>query len=743
MSLAHWPMCRSPLRPILLALATWLSLAAATSPAAVRADERLPIEIRKVEIGYGGVYKSGFVTPIWLTLSSSRDVKGVVEVLAADGDGVPVAFAATSGGNEGATTLKANEETPLRVDAKIGPAKSVLSVQLRDPESGAVLWKERFPDSTPRPIASTAELIVSLGESPALAQAAPLVPRGSDHIVVPAMVTDPERLPEAWWGWEGVRTIVTSIGTGSLSEKLSPNQWNALAQWVELGGGRLVIVVGEGGRELLTDDHPLTELIPGKLVDIVPLRDLERLNELTGHSLAVTSDAARPRLTQFAPSRGRIELTVTGQREELPLLVRASHGFGEVAFLALDPEGTALAAWPGRGRLLLPALAEEEKNVAAAKTTRRSSRLGYDDLSGQLRMALDAFPRVRVVNLTTVSVLTLAYLALIGPLEFFLLRRFKLPSTVTWFVFPLLVAVFCGLGWYAARSAHGTSPLVRQCEIIDIDAERQSVRGTTWLHVYSPDTAKYRMSLACDGDPIGLAGAPEGWLSWQGLPGKGLGGLAANQLAAPNMLPYSHAQAGPQLALDDVPIQIAGSKSLSARWWGAVELARPLPLSIDSFGLLQGEIANPLPVELHDCLLVYGEWMYRLRTLSPGQELRVDNLQTLNLEARLQQRTVANAKDVISPWEPDAADVPRIVQMLMFHDSARGSAYTNLAHRYQGYLDLTSRIRNDRAILVGRLTDPITNVTLQGTPIDSRGEGNSWSFVRIVLPVASGPQQQP
>ncbi|HUE70599.1 MAG TPA: hypothetical protein VMP01_06890 [Pirellulaceae bacterium] len=730
-------------RPILLALAAWLSLAAAPSPATVCADERLPIEIRQVEIGYDGIYKSGFVTPIWLTLSASQDVTGVVEVLAADGDGVPAAFAAAPDGQGGATTFKANEETILRIDAKIGPEKSVLAVQLRDPESGTVLWKERFPDSTPRPIASSAELIVSLGESPALVQAAPLVPRGSEHVVVAAMVTDPARLSDVWWGWEGVRTIVAPIGTGRLAEKLSPQQWKALTQWVELGGGRLVVVVGEGGRELLTDDHPLTSLIPGTLVDVVPLRDLERLNELTGHSLAVTSDAARPRLTQLAPSRGRIELTVTGQREELPLLVRASHGFGEVAFLALDPDGPALAAWPGRGRLLLPALAEEDKNVAAAKTQRRSSRLGYDDLSGQLRMALDAFPRVRVVNFTTVAVLTLAYLALIGPLEFFFLRRFKLPSTVTWFAFPLLVALFCGLGWYAARSAHGTSPLVRQCEIIDIDAERQVVRGTMWLHVYSPETTTYRLSLTCDGGPIGLAGRPEGWLSWQGLPGKGLGGLAANQLAAANMLPYPHALASRQLALDDVPIQIAGSKSLSARWWGTADLPRPLPLSISPFGLLQGEVANPLPVELHDCLLVYDEWMYRLRTLSPGQRLRVDNLQTLNLEARLQQRTVANAKDVISPWEPDAVDVPRIVQMLMFHDSARGSAYTNLAHRYQGYLDLTSRIRNDRAVLVGRLSDPVTKVSLPGAPIDPPGEGNSWTFVRIVLPVSSGPRQQP
>jgi hypothetical protein len=209
------------------------------------------------------------------------------------------------------------------------------------------------------------------------------------------------------------------------------------------------------------------------------------------------------------------------------------------------------------------------------------------------------------------------------------------------------------------------------------------------------------------------------------------------------MLSYAHPSAGPELSLTGVPIQIAGSKALSARWWGATNLPPPGNLSINSFDLLVGEIANPLPVELHDCLLVYNEWMYRLKTLTPGQRVRVADLDMLNLEARLQQRTVANAKDIISPWEPESSDVPRIVQMLMFHESSRGSAYTNLTHRYQGYLDLTAQIRNDRAILVGRLPKSATQVTLDGAPI-GEGEGkNSWSWVRIVLPVAPHSRSAP
>ena len=734
-------MHRFIMRPLLMSLAAFFTAAPVPLPIALAA-ESVPLEIRSVEIGYGGVYVSGYMTPLWLTLRSTTDESGVIEVLAPDGDGVPVAFAAYADKDAPVTTLRAGKDTTVWSYVKIGPEKSPLTVRLRDPQSNRILWKERLSTSDPS-VPSSTEVIVSLGSSPALVEAAKLLPRASNRLVVATTISDPAFVPDAWQGWEGVRTVVVSIGREAISERLAPSQWIALREWVEYGGGRLVVCLGEGSKERLPPGHPLAELLPARLVDVVPLRDLQRLNELTGHPFASATDAARPPLAQLADARGRIELTVTGQREELPLLVRASHGFGEVALLALDPDAAALASWPGRGRLLLPALFEEDRNAAAAKGPRRALRLGYDDLAGQLRTALDSFPQVRVVNVTTVAMLTLAYLALVGPLEFFVLRRLRLPSTMTWICFPLIAAGFCAVGWYAAQAAHGAKPLTRQCEVIDIDVQSKLVRGTVWLHVYTPATATYEVSLAVEGTPIGLAGRPQGWLSWQGLPGNGLGGLSANQLATPAIRPYQHGPANDGLSLSEVPIQIAASKSLSARWWGETSLEPPLPLSVNQFNLLDGEVVNPLPATLHDCLLVYDERMYRLRTLSPGQRFRVADFDPLNLEARLQQRTVANARDVISPWDPQSADVPRIVQMMMFHDAARGSAYTNLANRYQGYLDLTSRIRNDRAVLVGRLDEPVTRVNLGDSAADVPLDAASWTWVRIVLPLQPTPTQQP
>ncbi len=724
-------------------MAIWLAIAASLGLAAVAAAETPPIEIRRAEIGYGGSYKSGFVTPVWLTLRSARDVRGVVEIISPDGDGVPVAFSAASSGRDAVTDLRSNTDHTICVYVKVGPESSTLSVRLRDPSTQVMLWKARFPASTPPPLPATAELILSLGDLPSVADAAALIPRSGNQRVIAAKITDAAHVPDDWWGLEGVETIVVSTGTGNVVEKLSPNQSAALRSWVEFGG-RLVICVGERGQELLTAGSLLADLVPGKLVDVSPLRDLNKLGELTGHGLVVPANGARPLVAHVAVDRGRIEDSVSGLAGEVPLLTRASYGFGEVVLLCLDPDVPVLRDWPGRGRLLLPALVASGKHSSTVQAPRRNpSRLGYDDLSGQLRVALDDFPQVRVVNLTTVAILTLAYLALIGPIDFFVLRRLRWPGMITWISFPLLVGAFCTLGWYAARASHGTEVTVNQCEVIDIDMDRQLVRGTTWLHVYSPKTETYDLALALDPKPIRLTPPAEGWISWQGLPGNGLGGLAANQLTAPRLSPYQVSFSGPKLTLSGMPVQIAGSKALSARWWGACSMPQPPPLTINQFGLLEGEIVNPLPVELSDCLLVYDEWMYRLKTLSPGQRVRVADHDPLNLEARLQQRTVANAKDIISPWERDATDVPRIVQMLMFHESARGSAYTNLTHRYLSYLDLTPRVRNGRAVLVGRMPQAVTHVSLSGETLSTDSRGEPWSWVRIVIPISPRPGEQP
>ena len=61
---------------------------------------------------------------------------------------------------------------------------------------------------------------------------------------------------------------------------------------------------------------------------------------------------------------------------------------------------------------------------------------GYNDLAGQLRSALDRFDGVRLVPFWLVAGLIVVYLLLIGPGDYFFLRKLVGRMEWTWLTFP-------------------------------------------------------------------------------------------------------------------------------------------------------------------------------------------------------------------------------------------------------------------------------------------------------------------
>lgn len=178
------------------------------------------------------------------------------------------------------------------------------------------------------------------------------------------------------------------------------------------------------------------------------------------------------------------------------------------------------------------------------------------------------------------------------------------------------------------------------------------------------------LKLSVAGDRVS-AGPAQGWLTWQGLSGEGLGGLEARQSAlARGRMPHGFARAG-IAAQQPRGFDTASSKPLAARWWAPLRLEADDALSTNPYGLLTGELHNPLPLELTECLLIYDEWLYRIERLPPGSRVAVSSLAARNLEAVLTRRTVVDTKDLSTAWDPGSVDTPRLVQMLMFHNAAR------------------------------------------------------------------------
>jgi hypothetical protein len=302
----------------------------------------------------------------------------------------------------------------------------------------------------------------------------------------------------------------------------------------------------------------------------------------------------------------------------------------------------------------------------------------------------------------------------------------------------LVVAGFSVLAILLAVLLSGDRVHINQVDLVDVDVDRSIVRGTSWMHMYSPRTEAFDLGLATRWPlPDSAVGAGGRLFGWQGLPGDGLGGLNTTATATLFPLGYRSRQSVdsfPRSELLGVPIQVSSSKALLARWWADVELPPSGELAVDRNGLLSGRFSNPLDVELSDCMVLFRNWTYPISgLLRPGQEISFDGLPPRNLEWRLTRRRVVETRDVSTPWDQSSLDAARIMEILMFHDAAGGRSYTDLTHRYQPYLDLSEHLRTGRAILVGR-GPAASSLTHDGQPLTDVTDRHATIY-RVVFPV--------
>ncbi len=713
-------------------------------PDNICAAESPVLSVGHVDIGFAGKYKSGFWAPVAVTLHvGPSQSSGELQLIAPDGDNVPVVFFSSQSSSRVLVTGlgKGSDYRVFRSYVKVGPQKSRLSARLVDPTSGRILWQSRLPDSLPAPLSATTPLVVTLGSSVGVEDALKFTRRSEADALVAAEVKTAAELPEFWWGYEGVETIFLPTGSAGILSQLSPAQTAAILQWVR-EGGRLVISGGPQTVQLLAGDSPWKELIPGQLVEVAPMRDAATLESLTGEAFPFTDDASRPLVARLSGVRGRIELSEGPRAANVPLVIRASHGFGEITFVAFDLDGERFAKWAGRPRFVAGLLHESKTTHKELPGGAAGARLGYTDLTGQLRAALDQFPGVQAISFTTVAILMISYIVLIGPVDFLILPRLGVSRSLTWISFPLVAVLFCGIAWCSARWSHGSRLLVNQAEIIDIDAERGHVRGTAWLHVYSPETKTYDIAVHPATEALTNPTATAGYVTWQGLPGSGLGGLDAQQVASSTVDPYAIEFPAAVPGLRSLPIQVGSSKSLAARWWQNVSLPAASRLTLTEHGVPAGEIVNPLEVELQECIFTFHIWMYRLKKLGPGERFNLSDARPLYLESRLQQHKGNDFKDAATPWPRDSSDVPAILQMLMYHEAAKGQTYTGLTHRYQPHLDLSRQSSGGRGLLVGRVEKPAAEVQIDGAVL-ATDKIQSWTYYRIVIPVGERAASAP
>lgn len=714
-------------------------------------------EIVAAHLGLGGAYKLGSWTPLRVVVQGGEEpLAGQVLAVTPDTDGVKVGAKAPGARP---IAIEPGRTTEERMYVRIGQLNAPVDVQLAN-TSGRTIDQRLFAvgegdedeeqagQALPFPSPATAWLALQLGADSGVTAATPPTVTGGFG-VSNQVVDQAEDLPRDAIGYDSFDVVVLAAGSradaadGGWLGGVAPDdpRIEALAAWVE-GGGRLVVSCGAGGATLLAPGGALADFAPGEFAGPSSLSvatPIESYAESDAGPIRL-GDGALP-ISKLTGVNGSVEAFAGRSAEETPLIVRTPRGFGEITFVACDLDHPAIAGWEGREalvkNLLRPPSSVEEANQYGAYPAQQ-------DLVNQIVERLDAaFTGVKTAPFLLIVGLVLLYLLLIGPGDYFFVKNVLKRVEATWVTFPLIVIATSAAAYAGAYWLKGDKLRVNQVELIDVDSESGETRGVLLTHLFSPNAARYDLTLearSLRGEALPLESS---WTGWLGKTGGGLGGMqASGSSASLSKRPDYYIDPTPALTpgvpnVTGLPIQVWSTKTLVSRYQGATSRVVEPNLVPDGEGLIEGSVTNDTGIKLSDCRVLYGSWSWRLGALGDGETATIDpSLSPI----RIKKLLGVNPKEgTVYSYKSETIDL--YADLMTFGSLA--STAEGSASRYLHDLDLTHHLEAGRALLVARIQGRLVSELLRdGEPLveDSveTEEGPSrktWVYARFVLPV--------
>ncbi|MGI9515505.1 MAG: hypothetical protein ACR2NP_00535, partial [Pirellulaceae bacterium] len=635
--------------------------AAIFAPAPVQAWQNSVVE--SIDVGFDGKVVLGKWVPFTIEVSAATPTDNVtLQMETLDGDAVPIQYNQSYHVDEHPVTQFKQLTGLIRMGRAAG-----ISVRLIG-AGGDQVTSRRFSLDELRETHSflpgtTRLTLFPLGSSGDKTSKDDVIPEFDRHLSdETAVIYRLSHLPTSWIGYDSVRTMVI-IRTGRV-----PNlaQHKAIEKWVSMGG-RLIITGGSGFDESF-NRGVLGELSPGSFQRNITIADTGSIELFTkiNDQLVSSGGPALP-VTVIEPGPDR---RLEGRAGEHPLIMHWMHGFGKITFISLDVTAEPFLSWEGRRGLMTLAMEDTggEPTDSTQAQTGRVSHIGFTDIAGQLRAGMDQYKRVSFITFTLVALLVGLFILAIGPGDFFFLKKVTGRMEMTWVTFSLICLAFCGLAWLLASQLKSSETEVNQVEIVDVDTITDTVRGNLWAHIYSPGTETYDVQLPRENSLFGKL--DEGWLSWQGLPGRGMGSMQSRSDLGLYRRQYESLVYPQGASLSAIPMQNASTKTLHAAWHGQLQ-EKPqhaLRQSSNSDALL-GTVTNPLDKPLYDCVILYGDWVYQLedRPLEPGETIVVeDDLREKTIAGHFTRLGDRGEDEVSTAWDPRSTRLPRITQMMSF-----------------------------------------------------------------------------
>jgi hypothetical protein len=303
----------------------------------------------------------------------------------------------------------------------------------------------------------------------------------------------------------------------SRAAELKPPQANALQAWLH-SGGHLILGVEQPGDVNATPW--LASLLPCEITGIA---------SRVGHAELqawLNSDARRPGPGQVPSGKGRggtgkqpqpegpldqnpfarlaedaafegaalpVALATVRDgrvilgRKDAPLAIQCARGRGTLTVLLFSPDLEPFKSWPHRHWFWAKLTGVPIEWLAGWNF----NPAGGNHIDGVFGAITDS-KQIRKLPVVWLFVLLLGYLAVIGPVDQYMLKKLN-KQMLTWITFPAYVVFFSVLIYYIGYRLRAGEAEWNEFHVVDVipHGERADLRGRTYGSVYSPVNAQY------------------------------------------------------------------------------------------------------------------------------------------------------------------------------------------------------------------------------------------------------------
>jgi hypothetical protein len=517
-----------------------------------------------------------------------------------------------------------------------------------------------------------------------------------------AAITKVAEMPDQWFGYEAADIVILTTGTDDsfiaqlFTDAAYKPRLDALLEWVRRGG-KLVVSVGRNAN-LVAQHRVLQEILPMNLNTDDPIRQETRLpiswsfakSRRTLGALTAKGGAAFA-VANLIPKKDRVARTLVPTTADKPSVVQAQYGLGRITLIAIDLERSPFLDYSDRAEFWDLLLREAGNAKASVANTNNFRSYGYgssgdveDEAAAGLRASLDAFEGVPVISFGWVAVFILLYTLLIGPIEYYFLKKVLKRLELTWITFPIIVLTVSAIAYFTAYALKGNDLKLNKVDVIDIDPASGRVYGRMWLTVFSPRIDRYTVGMEPSPgwtDPGSVPPQAGGFVDWFGGNSGGRESFVRRSYDY-RLTPQGGASRDPfGDGVRDVYIPIWSTKSFSADWSAMIPKDTPPVASTlrhldDKGDTITGNLSLTLPIpDLKSAVIIYAGKAYKQVNPIPTDGTPY-NVLLESSEADAQWLSSIMATSAVTPGSKNAPRPPATITSsnnvagILFHEES-------------------------------------------------------------------------